>query len=47
LILAGNHAKFIRWCFDKYDDPRAIQWLKDRLFVISMRYYERHSPQQW
>jgi len=47
MILTGNRARLISWCFDKYGDPRAIQWLKDRLFDISMHYYERNNPQQW
>lgn len=47
MILTGRHARFISWCFDKYGDPRPVQWLKDRLFDISMRYYERHLPRQY
>lgn len=47
MILMGNRARFISWCFDKYGDPRPIQWLKDRLFDISMHYYERNNPQHW
>jgi hypothetical protein len=47
MILTGNHARFHRWCLEKYDDPRATQWLKDRLFQITVHYYERHLPVVW
>jgi len=43
MILRGTQARFQRWCLDKHDDPRPIRWLKDRLFEITERYYERHT----
>lgn len=47
MILSARQTRFLRWCSDKYDDPRAVRWLKDRLFDSTMHYCERRMPVVW
>lgn len=47
MTLNANQVRFLRWCVDKYDDPRPIRWLKDRLYETAVHYYERHIPITW
>jgi hypothetical protein len=47
MTLNPRQTRFLRWCSDKYDDPRPIRWLKDRLYYAAVDYFERRIPVQW
>lgn len=43
MTIRGYRFRLIRWSSDTFDDPRAMRWLKNRVFYATAHWMERRA----